>query len=192
MMLKYLYTLIFEPASGNCLGLNTSVRVFVLAEKYMLDGMLATIGQTFYKIASENVLSDEFVQSVALTYQITQDRDSPLRMAIQKVCSENARILFKTQSAEEFRQMARETPGFAVDFAASLTEYYVPGDEFENMGIWKCGTKNCSGMRIVDHMVSDVYEECWYCAQTVQFYPTTKRKWLSFESSVKRGKLVEG
>ncbi len=116
-MLHFMYHLDYN----NVHGASTMIfdaQVYGLADKYAIPALKSHALEKFRMVISSGWVMDDFPLAVSEAYNSTPETDRALRDLVVEISNTNINKLLENKL---FRDVLRETPGFAVDMVNSLS-----------------------------------------------------------------------
>ncbi|KAK5121820.1 hypothetical protein LTR85_004695 [Meristemomyces frigidus] len=146
-MLRFFYTLDYSdlPKSRDSVcSAVFNVRVFTLAEKYLLVHLREHAAAKFAAAADRSWGSDGFTDAITEAYTTTADYEAQLKRGIMGVVLTHAKDLFDMDGEyHHFREMARHVPIFTAEVAELLSQRL---DRESRMAVYRCQKPSCDTM----------------------------------------------
>jgi len=122
-MLHYLYNFCYggyDNKLGHVAPIVLDVRVFAIADKYLIGPLKELAVQKFTQRAEAEWESDDFVAAVTEVYTIIPEHDDALHRVVIVVVKEHAAALFAESRGGNFEKAMREANGLGHDIAKAL------------------------------------------------------------------------
>jgi len=135
------------------------VRVYAVAEKYLLEHLRTHAASKFAAAAKYTWATPGFADAVAEAYATIHDHDAQLRIVMMEAVIAHAVPLFDSAGKyEHFYEMAHQVPAFAAQAAELLSQRLAAK---EACRIYKCPAKTCCFFFLSSAVQGEVL--LWHC-----------------------------
>lgn len=141
--MRFLYKCDYTDDGKEVSAVVFNVRVFAIAEKYFVKGLLTLAASKFRSAAHKLWEEDAFGDAISEMYTITVDADYRLRGELFGVVVKHAKALFDENGMyEHFRLIAADTASFAMEAAQTFTDFMVDQDD----KLYACPRNGCKAV----------------------------------------------
>ncbi|KAK5170364.1 uncharacterized protein LTR77_004951 [Saxophila tyrrhenica] len=145
VMLHFMYHFDYEDEGhGGLAPLMLNAYLFVMADKYQVDGLKALAKDKFLKRTTSQWNTSSFAEVISVAYSLDDRVTGVLRQILAGTVRDHAKDLFRKQEFFEFREAALKHPQLLLDHSKSTAvNADEPNRNPANMDWYKCPGNYC-------------------------------------------------